>query len=63
MIAAVSLWAFGLACLGLYALLAYRLSTRIEELAIRMALGAERRTMTPVHPVAWFSITETIKIY
>jgi len=42
LISIFGLWALSLACLGLYGLLAYRLSTSVREIAIRMALGAER---------------------
>ena len=38
--------ALGLACVGLYGLLAYGVAQRIKEIGIRLALGAERRGIT-----------------
>jgi predicted permease len=47
--------AFGLAILGLYGTVAYSVSQRMRELAIRFALGATR------HGVLWMIITESMR--
>jgi len=47
--------AFGLAILGLYGTVAYSVSQRMRELAIRFALGATR------HSVLWMIISETMR--
>ena len=47
--------AFGLAILGLYGTVAYSVSQRMRELAIRFALGATR------HGVLWMIISESMR--
>jgi len=47
--------AFALAILGLYGTVAYSVSQRMRELAIRFALGATR------HAVLWMIISETMR--
>lgn len=45
-----------LACMGVYALLAYSVTARVREIGVRLALGAERRT------VVWMIVRDGLAI-
>src|SRR5262249_58658911 len=45
-----------LACIGVYALLAYSVTVRVREIGVRLALGAER------HTVVWMIVRDGLAI-
>jgi predicted permease len=65
LLVAFSALAVGLACLGLYGLMAYHVVQRTSEIGIRMALGAQRKDVlwaTVRRSIAWIAAGITVGI-